>query len=145
MDGSAKERTPKDMCEPITLRGGTHPGEAHATARLENQPDLGQHHDRSETDKVVGGPSPGKRPALAVLPGCCDQPPHLRGDQGSGGVRHRIAMTGGDRKVRTLMLMMMGVAAVMLVAIAVIPAVKDRVRGVCSRQDAYRDALMVMR
>lgn len=145
MDGSAKERTPKDVGGPITLRGGTHPGEAHATARLENQPDLGQHHDRSETDKMVGGTSPGKRPALAVLPGRRDQPPHWIRDQDSSAVRHQIAVAGDEREIRTLMLMVMGVAAVMLVTIAVIPAVKDRVRDIGPCRGTERDVVMVMR
>lgn len=66
MDTSANGITPKGMWGPITLRATPTLKWAHAIARLEIQPDLGQQHDRSETDEVIRGSSSGKRPKLAV-------------------------------------------------------------------------------
>ncbi|MEA5615124.1 hypothetical protein [Nodularia spumigena] len=124
MDGSAKERTPKDVGGPITLHGGTHPGGAHATARLENQPDLGQHHDRSETDEVVGGTRPGEGPQWAALPRWGDQQNRVIRRLNRDLKRHRVALTPGQRQNRTRMLMMVGVAAAMFITIPMIDALE---------------------
>lgn len=65
---------------------------------------------------MIRGASPGKGPELAMLLGCCDQPPSVnRWRKDRRRRRHRIPLPARQSGLVTLRLMMMGVATVVVI------------------------------
>lgn len=80
----------------------------------EGQPDLGQHHDRSEVDQVVRRSSACVRPQLAMLPQRPVRPHRFRWRQDRGRRRRLLARPSREGLVAPVLTVVMVVAAVVI-------------------------------